>query len=830
MSNFLRNFSLDRLSFWVGILSASVFWWLYLRLRPFLRQIWNYILNNLLRIRQRWQIDIETKHRKETLKIAQGMHLASPLFSLDEILIPPCLMAPPPFVEPTSDLPPKDVVTQNLYFTPDFPELLAAYRAPTLNITEALDHGSNLQIIGLPGSGKSVTLAHLASLVARKDPACNDMINHVPILVHAADIRPPVEEIENPITTLTRIFNKDPSSKSHSRYYEFLKRVFNDQRALLLIDGIDELPSDQVEEVTDILKELLELYPGNRSVITSQVDDLDSLPPLGFSPIPMAIWGQKQQAQFLQKWAEIWKTIKQANESPQNNDLEHVLINSWLFNQDVAVTPLEFTLKVWSAYAGDTRGNKIKDSIEAYINRMITVAPSNRSGLEQISLKTISLRRTRFSESELKTWLTERSNKEDQDDLLKPINPVDKNESFEDNSSTSEIVEEALQNGVMVRIGQFICFSHPMILGYLASRSVTTSHDVEILFDPPTWCLKDLTIGFLLSQLNVEIEHYIDSEEDDDYLLRKQLKLSKWLPHLPSNHELRSKLLRVLTRTIRDDNYPMGTRMSALTAIAVLNDPEVMSLFRHLLKSKSSNVRKLAALGCGYCRDLQSVNNLIDLIKDLPSVSQCACLALVNIGSKPALDAVASTLLHGDEKMRTSAAEALANHPTEGHLILKEGTNIDDLLLRRAVVHGLKRVEDPWSTELLENLQIEDEQWVVRNAAQEILELKDQPDPHIPHPINTLEETPWLIAFASDRGLGVSPGKPARDMLITALKEGNELEQLAAMYYIRHIGESDVYPILYKLIFSDSKIINNAAYTTLWQLKSMGIDIPSHPS
>jgi HEAT repeat protein len=443
----------------------------------------------------------------------------------------------------------------------------------------------------------------------------------------------------------------------------------------------------------------------------------------------------------------------------------------------------------------------------------------------------ISLQRTRFSETELNTWLTDEDESADSNELLISITPTDDHETSDDSRTSSQPLEEALNNGFLLRFGSIICFSHPIILGYLASRSVTSNQHIEMLFDQPSWFLKELTLRFLLPQYDIDFDNYISIEEDeDDLLLRKQLRISRWLPHIPSNIDLRKKILKFLTMTLRDDQYPMGTRMSALTAIAVINDPDVNSMFRHLLKSKSSSARKLAALGCGYSRDPQSVNDLVDMINDLPSVSQSACLALVNIGSKPALDAIASTLLHGNEQTRISAAEALANHPEEGHKMLREGANIDDLLLRRAVVHGLKRIDDPWAIELLENIQIEDDQWVVRNTAQEILEIKDQPDPHIPHPKTALEETPWLIAFASDRGLGVSPGRPARNMLLTALKEGNEPEQLAAMYYIRQVGEGDALPILYRLIFSDSESIKNAAYTTLWQLESMGIDIPSSPS
>ena len=50
---------------------------------------------------------------------------------------------------------------------------------------------------------------------------------------------------------------------------------------------------------------------------------------------------------------------------------------------------------------------------------------------------------------------------------------------------------------------------------------------------------------------------------------------------------------------------------------------------------------------------------------------------------------VARALLQGDEELRRAAAEAMANDPIEGHAMLKEGATLPDILLRRAVVHGL---------------------------------------------------------------------------------------------------------------------------------------------
>jgi hypothetical protein len=109
---------------------------------------------------------LEDNHRRITLRRAQGMHLASSIFSLDEILQEPRLIAPPARVEPGVVGIQEDIISQTLPYMPAWPELAAMYRAPTIGVAEAIAGGSNLVFVGAAGTGKTVALAYLASLAA----------------------------------------------------------------------------------------------------------------------------------------------------------------------------------------------------------------------------------------------------------------------------------------------------------------------------------------------------------------------------------------------------------------------------------------------------------------------------------------------------------------------------------------------------------------------------------------------------------------------------------------------------------------------------------------
>src|SRR5215216_8059617 len=157
---------MDPISFVIGFASGVFFTWLFNRVRPLLAQIRENARERREAAQVRRTSGLEDNHRRITLRHAQGMHLAASLFSLDEVLQEPRLLAPPARVEPGVIGIQEDIISQTLPYMPAFPEIAAIYRAPTLSLTEALKGGSNIVIVGAAGTGKTVALAHLASLAA----------------------------------------------------------------------------------------------------------------------------------------------------------------------------------------------------------------------------------------------------------------------------------------------------------------------------------------------------------------------------------------------------------------------------------------------------------------------------------------------------------------------------------------------------------------------------------------------------------------------------------------------------------------------------------------
>jgi hypothetical protein len=152
MISFLRNLQIEQISFWAGFAAATLFWWLLAVLRPYIKKLFRAFIDSLHSARQGAQTSTGQRYRSGVLKYAQEQHLAAPLFSLDEILITPRLMAPPIPEQPGQEPPIEDVVSQLIPYAPDFPELAGFFGARTLTIYQILQGGVNLVLTGHPGS------------------------------------------------------------------------------------------------------------------------------------------------------------------------------------------------------------------------------------------------------------------------------------------------------------------------------------------------------------------------------------------------------------------------------------------------------------------------------------------------------------------------------------------------------------------------------------------------------------------------------------------------------------------------------------------------------
>jgi len=835
---------IDLNSFIIGFVAASVFWFLAAKARP----LWEDIRRDLKEQREAAQSrktsSVEENHRRVTLRRAQGMHLAAPLFALDEILQEPRLLIPPTPVDPANPQMREDVFSQTLPYMPAWTELAAAYNAPSFTLPQALSGNANIVIVAQPGAGKTTALAHLASLCANRSETLGDLQDFVPFLFHVAELNLPAPQ-KNLLTPLLDAAAPYAPLLDTNRLPAFFENVFENGKALLLIDGYDELAPQAQQAVSAYLKALIKAYPQTRIVVSGAPEHLDGLILLGFAPLALMTWSAQKNQEFIERWGKLWtETIGMETTSGDQTrqDIDPLLLNAWLANSAANLSPLELTLKVWGAYAGDLLGAHVLEAIATHIRRL-TPANMPLAALETLAMQVMLSAQSIFDPSGAREWMKSFEAPEEKiegEGESQPSEPAADSASSkkEKKKKSAAAAAPAPSRGVLGKMadsGLLIShpnsrmrFAHAVFAGYLAGRALANYNADEALVKQPEWSGKYLTMRYL--GVYADIGNIIQMTLNASQLPQRRslLAAARCLRDAPKNAAWRGKVFTELATLLQAEGLPLALRGQAAAALAFSGDMSAAALLRHLTNAPSMEMSQLAILGCGAMQDLKAVESLTRAI-DAPSmaVRRAACMALVSIGTKEALDTVAHTLLNGDEEIRRAAAEALANDPQEGYAMLREAISINDILLRRAAVFGLSRIDEEWALNILQKVQVEDEQGVVRNAAAEILEARTGASVYAPRKLKAPSESTWLVEFAAKQGTGISPGAPATDVLLQALRGEDATLKLGALPYLKYNANESVITEFYSVMYSEDTAAREAVFQLLWELEAAGVALPS---
>jgi HEAT repeat protein len=839
---------LDPLSFGAGFLAGILFTWLLGRIRPLWRQ-WRATAQEQRQTAQtRRTSGLEDNHRRVTLRRAQGMHLAASLFSLDEILQEPRLIAPPAGIEPGVAGLQEDIISQTLPYMPAWPELAAIYRAPTLSLAEALAGGTNLVITGAAGAGKTVALAHLASLAANLKIRLDSGLDAVPYLYHVADLQLPFDSTRDPINVIVNIASEHAPMFDLRRLPGLIQQTFKNGQALVLIDGFDELDLQSQGHVVDWFKALISAYPGVRFVTTGCANQLNGLLSLGFHPLALISWDAKKNARFIQQWGELWMRTVAAEAPGQNTpkQVDPLLLNSWLLTDNQGLSPFELTLKVWGAYAGDSLGPRVLDAIATHVRRL---APAGTpvAALELLAMQVVLTCQPVFDPRKARAWvkqydIVDDTSVESAQPVVKttdePGPPLTESQKIRIKKSkageavpTHGLLSKMVESGLLIQHpNNRMRFLHPVLNGYLSGQSIGDNEADTTLLAQPEWDGKTLSLRYLAARGDASAVADILLRQSDIPLHAQAFTVARWLRDAPREAAWRAKVFTALLNILQAEGQPTALRGQAMAAFVTSGDPGAATLFRQMLGSHSFELLPLAALGSGALRDARTQDTLEEIMQaPVGSVRRAACLALVAIGTEKSLEVVARALLQGDDELRRAAAEALANDPGEGHAMLKEGATLADIMLRRSVVHGLARIDEPWAAETLQRMQLEDDQWAVRNLATQYLEQKARPDRRIPQPLKVPSEAPWLIEFAGKQGMGIPRGGPATDVLLSAYKHGDTEQRLAALPYLKRAADEGIIGALYNGMYGEDPEVRESSFYALEEIAANGVKLP-HPN
>lgn len=828
------NIHIDRLSFLLGFILASLAWFLLSKFRAVWPALRTQIERKIQEFREQNLSGLEHSLRQETIAIAQRQHLAARMFPLEEILVEPRLLAPPDSRQINQTTGQEAIIPQLVPYLPDQPQLASQLHLLSVTVDEAVKAGRAVVIIARPGTGKTVALADFAMRAARRQ--CSpEIAGYVPIYGHIHELDLPSNPPDDPTAPLQAIITRRVPVIYHRQAPSFLQNVLSGGRALLILDGVDELPPQHLTNMASWLKSLRSKFPSVVILTTGDPAYLDGLLSAGFIPLALARWQPETAGRFVQRWRDAWDRVI-AQHIPSTNGSQPVdtrLLELWLTNPAIQLTPLEWTMRIWGLFAGDLTGPQPVQAIEAYVRRTLP-DQGYFEPLAHLSAQLIQTGQAALALSEAEVvigdWISRQASRSfgfDTDQQSPQAAKKDR-EKTKPLSAGAKMIDALVEAGLLIKYpNKNIAFLHPGIVGFLASRS----QDLESLQETPPagvlcWSIQIACLRNLFAQ--GKATELVDQllAEDTAPLYTNLAWLCSFASDQIGPAPWSNRVMRASVQRLQDESLPIPARARLVSALCENNDPSIVLLFRQLLTAPSTTVRWLAALGVGALRDTKAVNELTALLNDTdPAVRTAACLALAHMPAKAAREAVAAAL-SGDDDMRQIAAEVLASIGPAGHEILLAAIESPDLFVRRAAVFGLALIDEPWAYDALEKRAIADAQWIVRNSAAQALELRGQPRVALPQPLPPPSEAGWLIQFAGRFGDSVPRGQSPLPILLKALREGSPDEQRAAMQYLRRSSDPVAIKRLLEVAWQASPVSDAAAYA-LWWLSASGVQIPA---
>jgi HEAT repeat protein/DNA polymerase III delta prime subunit len=818
---FLSSWQFESVSFWIGFLLAAFLGYVLYRMR-------NRISDFRKAMGESYRTAVEALtttsaqgYRNDLMQWAQSAHIASHLFALEEILLPPRLMIHPAPIDP--EQPPEYDAPALFPFTPDWPQLAIAYGAANIPAQQLLSLKSHTLLVGLPGSGKTTILAALILEWLRQSAQSGTPAPEIPralFYANAHDLQLPASA-KDAIPPLVSAVQAYAASLSASQIPSYIKGSLRTEGSVVLLDAVDELTFDEQDALRLWVKEFLAQFPKTRLIVTIAPEETAYWVPLGFTVASPAPWLPADHRQFMEQWGARWQQIIVSDRKSADKP-DPALLIGWISRQAFGLSPLDISLRTWAAFSGDLQGTTAASDQQAYLSRHLPEAAEE--AMAQVARAMIVENHSTPTRKQVETALALAWPHSEQS--LPPV------EDFFDDMIECRILRR--------RPAGRVSFGHLMIAARLAALAAAKESNLNAFFAHARSPLSDLTAQAMSAQTDIStlVSAVLtagapkpEGEEaggggtmppiiEDGW---KLLRVASWLRDAPPTAGWRVEVFRRLMKLVRTPGQPFPLRARALCAFLNSRDPSASQLFRQILSTQDTDleVQILAALGLGAMNDQSAIELLSRQMEtDSRELRWAGAMALGHIATHAAIDTLGQVLLQGEDDLRRAVAEALSLDPIEGHGILREAIQDAELLVRRAAVFGLARTGQPWALEILERVQVEDGQWAVKSAAAQAVERlhgeAENPLPVQP-PIHNL---PWLIAFASERKTGLAPGLPALAMLQRVIREGEPRQRAAAVEALGALGDPAlVQDILMGLSDSESSV-RSVAFEALWALRT----------
>jgi hypothetical protein len=760
----------------------------------------------------------DDRFRAEMAAYVQARHLGSRLSTLDNIFVEPRFLAPP--ADQDFCLSPADA--RRIYFLwPELAARAAVTPPPSVSLRQLLRRAQYVALSGEPGAGKTTLLAYITYLYAQQnesieifDSVIEGLKRRLPIFVHVGELElgqanEPEDEHTSDFDPLQLIL-----SALQNRFNGFgrrgLNRLIQNQaksgELLLLLDGYDEIPRSDRQETVDWLKRFLLIYPDSQVFVAISTRGSGPLTEMGFIVSEIMPWRIGQAENLGNLWKEAIHSGKQFDVDtywhPGQLALETTQRLQLALHPDKnnPEEPTRDRLRVFEALFRQILFQIARKPEGAWL------APAARVLWQKIAYQMLSNPSFFLDEPELNQLVEEILIHFDQKVSAKTI---------------------SLLKGTVVDGHLFVRYSEQRLgflslvwRDFLAALYLVQSEledDAVANLENPYW---SGVLRFYVAKVGGEGLVTTLLEKGSSPLHEHLFQIASWLPEACDKLAWRKEVLIRLGRLIMSDTVPVIWRQRAILALALTEEPGVGGLLDQLILQQISELKQIIPAAIAKVNKDDAVLSIDRLIEDPnPHVRAAVVHALAWMDEPTTERAVIQALLEPDEPLSWAAAEGLAlNCTTDDMDILREAINDEAFTVRRAAVQGLSLLDEPWSIELLKKASIEDDQPVVKVAANEALQqmnLNGQAGKwQAPQP----GDQAWLVSWAVEKGRMVPIGDAALALVLEALEDGEPKIRAVAALTLGQVSARKATDALMNALKDADISVRTAAFVALCEL------------
>lgn len=359
---------------------------------------------------------------------------------------------------------------------------LGQVRQPRVPALEAVATNPKLMMLGKPGSGKTTFLQHLAV-------ECNKgqfLPDRLPVYIRLKDFAEDAGDTGD--FSLSNYIGKDLAGFGVSA--EQVETLLREGKALMLLDGLDEVPPAQLKKVLKEVRRFAEKYFDNTLVITCRIA-AQTQGFQGFTDVEVADFNSQQIEAFAKKWfVAVAKNSEEEGRDKASQFVGKLQLPENKQIRELSVTPILLNLTCLVFQANADFPSKRSKLYEQALDILLVKWDESRGIQRDEVYRNLTVRHKRKLLSQVAAITFERNDYFFEQDSIQrliadylrtlPDAKTDSDELQQESANVLKAIEA--QHGLLVeRAMRIYSFSHLTFQEYFTARELVACAKAETL-------------------------------------------------------------------------------------------------------------------------------------------------------------------------------------------------------------------------------------------------------------------------------------------------------------------------------------------------------------